>query len=724
MGVIRRQLDTLVDSETGNFVGFVDGDGTIRYVPGLDVAPPAGAQAAMMNPTGTALVDPASGVDFAIGGSIAGMSPSATASVNATALQAALNTKGRHSITTPGEYLIGDGTEATEYASIYVDSDTSLYLGAGVILKQTVSAKSLFINKNWKSNAVAITAVVHTYDTPTSGTSTMEVNTGTVSAGLAVGEYAYIKNDTANAINGVFKVISIDESDTNNRKFTVRRNGARGTTMEFSAYAGSPIVYKANANIVFEGDGLIDYQFKGTSGTKAMGTVMNKVGNLVWKIATANSVKYGIYAGNIVDFVGGSPRAFSASNAIQFIGPAWNLTFEDFHGDATDDPYAVTTSNAGFTAYDMTDTDATKNTDGPVYGIKVKNIRPNRMAGRGILIAASSDGDVHDVDIDYVGGGNVPIRNACVQFGIPAGHTGAIRGFRVGHIDAIVDSSSPAALVLVETSTGVLSLYGGRVDSVTARAASGSSGTRVHVVSVGTGSGVCELSIGVIRADIDLSGTNNIAALQVVGAGNNKITVDEIFVKTAGTATRSAYGVLSQSTAANYYQLGRISGAGFNFIGAAALTANDVFQIGDIRLNGTGSVGFAANNLFKASINSILALAGTETGHINIYGGSGTSELYVGSCRGLVPLFSSMSATILRFALGGGWVGSTGTITGDIALAGTATAASLTFDGTAHLHATVSQHCPGALFYNSNAAWGAGVGSYVRGDTAWTRVAA
>lgn len=47
----------------------------------------------------------------------------------------------------------------------------------------------------------------------------------------------------------------------------------------------------------------------------------------------------------------------------------------------------------------------------------------------------------------------------------------------------------------------------------------------------------------------------------------------------------------------------------------------------------------------------------------------------------------------------------------------------LQIDG-AILDSTVANHAPGASFYNTNAAFGAGVGGYVRGATAWVRVAA
>ena len=47
----------------------------------------------------------------------------------------------------------------------------------------------------------------------------------------------------------------------------------------------------------------------------------------------------------------------------------------------------------------------------------------------------------------------------------------------------------------------------------------------------------------------------------------------------------------------------------------------------------------------------------------------------------------------------------------------------MSLDGAA-LDATVTNHAPGASFYNTNAAFGTGVGAYVRGSTAWTKVAA
>lgn len=57
MGLVRRQLDTLVDSVTGNFAGFVDGDGTIRYVPGMDTPPAAGGTPVVTDVNGFAVVN-------------------------------------------------------------------------------------------------------------------------------------------------------------------------------------------------------------------------------------------------------------------------------------------------------------------------------------------------------------------------------------------------------------------------------------------------------------------------------------------------------------------------------------------------------------------------------------------------------------------------------------------------------------------------------------------
>lgn len=58
-----------------------------------------------------------------------------------------------------------------------------------------------------------------------------------------------------------------------------------------------------------------------------------------------------------------------------------------------------------------------------------------------------------------------------------------------------------------------------------------------------------------------------------------------------------------------------------------------------------------------------------------------------------------------------------------VRLMGVCSVGEIGIDGTL-VDSTVTNHAPGASFYNTNAAFGAGVGAYVRGATTWTRVAA
>jgi len=664
-----------------------------------------------------------------------GLSPENTGEQNATALQEALNDNIPIVITTPGVYNIGAGPETDSNAKIYLPPITNIYLGAGVTLLNDISVLgSMFINRNWKSNKVALVSAAYAYDTNVlgagaTGTTTATFNTGTVAHGLVVGDTAYIKNDTAEQINGFYEVLAIDNTDTNNRKFKVHMYGFNGAA-PVGAFAGTPIIYKADASIIVEGDGVIDYNTTAGSPLQLMGAILNKVANIRWTIKTKNAIKYGCYIGNSGHSVVSMPMAESPSNSVQFIGPAQNIIVEEIGGSASDDPFAVTTSNVGFTELDLKDADTTVNSNGPVKSIHIKHSAPNKQKTRGILLAGSAAGGI-DATIDSI--------YAYANAKTPALRLDTVSGeattvvCNIGSVIAEMDTTTFGPIAVGSNYPATMTAKV-NIGSITGRAKAGTNGARQYLVYMNQSNINSTLNIGNLHHDVDLGAGSSFGAIECIGAGGNyNINVGNLTVNSVGTAIVHRAIRLNNTGAASYAHIGSYSGIGPN-IGAFACLVLDGHSVSvdsyqDLTTSGSNTFLLESDRSCKLQVGNYVCRGSSAKGLFNLYPGSAkTVEVSVGNVNSVsgASLGNLNSANLtLKLSIASGNANNntfTKNASAVLQLGGNVIMNNFTLDG-ATLDATVGNHAPGASFYNNNAAFGIGVGAYVRGSATWSRVA-
>lgn len=171
-----------------------------------------------------------------------GADPNASAALNTTAIQAALNKTGLVTLTTPGTYLISN--------TLVISSNTYFQIAPGVTIKLSPS-----INK-----CMLIPAAWQTYLTPT--TVTLSWSAGAVctvtwaSHGLTTQDYVYFAGTTQREYNNVFRVLSVTDANT----FTVELFSLPTTTP-----TGTTTALACTRNVVVEG-GTWDYDRTNNAG--------------------------------------------------------------------------------------------------------------------------------------------------------------------------------------------------------------------------------------------------------------------------------------------------------------------------------------------------------------------------------------------------------------------------------------------------------------------------
>lgn len=665
----------------------------------------------------------------------------ATLSTNSTNIQNALN-NGFCNITTPGTYYLGNGPLAANGVSHYIPSDCIINISAGVTLVRTSLPNVLFANKNWKSNKIASPTISYAYNQDVTGATkegivTMTINTGSIVNNFAIGEYVYIKGDTSDGANGIFKVVGINNTVATSRKIYVYRYGRQPDfSTAFPTATGTLLLYKADANITVMGDGMLDYDRKCNpyeNDLSVMGSILNKVINTKWEINTKNSAKYGVYFSNSFNMYGKMTDAKCPSNPIQFVGPAKNIYINGMGGEAGDDPFAICTSNVGYTYIDLLDADGTKNSDGPVSNVTIKTFKVGFYTTRGILLAASDQGDIDNVYIDELTGmatNIVPM----LQLGIGSSQTAKITNLRVDVCNIHATSSCVPPLRLGEYGTGAL-YVSGSIGAINVTTKKGSVGMQQPIVQFATVSSGADFHIGSINAEVDASaasGAVNIVSLE--GAGPYNIQIDSMNIRGTGTSRNIigvAYGQTGTTVNPGNIQIGKFYAKGRSVQMVSSISVNDVWvTCGECILEPAvnGSM-IETSKRIMCQVNSFVSKGAGGFGLINAYSSTPVQhELYVGSMYNLNggARMGILSANdFLKLTINGGDVnGATFNTSGaTLRLSGPVLAATLGIDGT-KLDPTVTNHGQGSMFYNTNAAWGVGVGMYARGATTWTRIAA
>lgn len=644
-----------------------------------------------------------------------GASPSATASANATALQRALDAGGLVKATKPGTYLIGDGPSSASTHSIVFKSDTELYLGAGVVLKQAIGGKSFGVNEHWKSAKFQVNAII-SFTLVTTKTYDLVLETVEAAHGLVAGDYFIVKGDVENKrVNDAWAVHATPAAN----RITVRIPAVDGLYAPYT-FTTKPILYQCDRSIKFSGSGKIDCDYRGGSGLLSMGMIFNKIDQLRFEISVQNAMKYGVLFCNAHNstFVDTDVKAPSAS--VQGLGPLKNITFLDqYGGRAADDIWAVTSNNAGgYTAYDLYDADGTtKNSDGDLEGIFFRNNHPSFLGSRHITVGAADGFKAKKIRVSGLSskdGGMILFENL---------GTGALSAtfddIRITDISA--ERSTTTSVVLFTSSPGATSALGSLVVSgVKVSVPAGAAGSNHSVVdledAIATSNYILVNDVEIVKS----AATTSRAIITVTNGTHELINLTNYRIHGDASSTSTTYGLLA---------LGAIS---YKAVLRGGVTSGaNVVHANSASSQTWPSVDLTLTDFYSPS--GVYAVAASGSGHFTLSNGigtdvmllNGTSKSYVinvSNIRVNGSFIYGLGASSIAYLSGSGVKGvlahaaSMGS-GAKVVLEGAAFSSGQ-LDGT-KLDTTFANHSKGAMFYNTNAAFGAGVGVYNAGPTAW-----
>lgn len=324
-----------------------------------------------------------------------GAASSATAAVNTAAIQSALNQTGLVTLKTPGVYTINPG--------MILYSNTTLELGKGVVLRQANGVENnIFTNSNWKSPLIAVSSITDAATSPAlTGSRLVTVDCGAVAHGLVAGDYALIRGDTTRRYIGVQKVVSATNFTWT---FYASRKIAIGTA------SGTTITCeKANANITITGGGTIDFNGHNNQSSYDMPShmmVFSKIKNLrIANVGLLNTTKYCVYVINSQDTEIDDLYVSTSSDGVHFHAFTMNPKVTNMRGESGDDFIAWTARNSGYTQYDFLNSDGSDSMSagGGLIGAEFKNIYPDRCGEDVIAIYPSGTHPLEAVVIDGFG---------------------------------------------------------------------------------------------------------------------------------------------------------------------------------------------------------------------------------------------------------------------------------------------------------------------------------
>jgi hypothetical protein len=332
-----------------------------------------------------------------------GASPQASGVVNVSAIQQAVNLTGYVSLTIPGVYALdlGSPPSGDPIGMISVPSNTTIYLGAGVILQMPTSGnlRTVFFNSNWRSNSRVITI-----SGGVSQTNRSLVTVTENSHNVKVGDYQYIKNETSQTYNGVWQVVAVT---ANTWQFYLWENGGLTT----GAGTGTILAYNANAFINIIGPGLIDYQLNVTNGgvagnaqggvvpgiTGVCTCIFNKIADSGYSLGVINAPSNrNFFASNFYRVFAKDITYRGGGTATQFLGPFNDLTVSNISGQGDDIVAIFTDDPSGIQLYDS---DNTINTSGAIEGVYVDDIRCTYDSTRNVIICSDNSHRIDRVDV-------------------------------------------------------------------------------------------------------------------------------------------------------------------------------------------------------------------------------------------------------------------------------------------------------------------------------------
>jgi hypothetical protein len=590
----------------------------------------------------------AAGVSFSMG----------TAKANATILNTAILAAyqrggGRVFIPTPGNYYISaqDPTTADRIISIYSNVELDGVPGVNLIAPSGSDAPCvpLLVNANYRSNKVLVVSITCGVAGPP------YVTTATVvcatAHGRAVGDFVQFKGDTTGYyIENTWMVVEIVNATT--FKFLM---------FSFSspppAISGTVIMYPADANFTIGRNLTWDANLNSTNSgflgdLGKMGAIFNKAGNYTVGGTFKNAAKYGVYYVNSFDATFSMGKPEGPSSAIQAGGPVARIKVEGYFAQNGDDLFPLVTDNAGFTFYDVRDSDnavyanCTKSSDGNIHDVRFKGLQIQASGGRMLLLAANAGYSIKRVTVEGVqrssslAGGYALIDTA-------AGNTGYYEDIDIqglyGNLPLntsmlFIGVTAGATLNLKNVTVRAIGSHGGEVSGST-------TGLTNDLVSLGTSTvNITGLTIHAPDVDADLTNAGNTVSLLAAGYGAGVNTLDDVTIISGnirGTGSTRAIKAVRWGPKAAWSGLKL---HGINVHGNASAFMEDTSQqggVGDVQIlqsktdqgtAGSGQCGIISSG--DRSMNATLignTAPSAVAGFFYVYGGSGkTFNLVLG----------------------------------------------------------------------------------------------
>lgn len=647
---------------------------------------------------------------------------SASSVADTTMMQTALNGRGTVEVKTPGTYQMTYPAAGTVPLSTLVAyDDTELRLGAGVVLKQAANqGKSLIRNSNYASTIKSVSAIT----CATASMTGYRRATATATAhGFSVGNYVLIKGDTsasgAGTYNGIWLVDTVPDANTFTFYFMNTADGASAS--------GTVTAALANANIVISGPGRVDYNRMENAtfatGTDQLALVLNKVKNCHFRnLEVYNGAKYMMHFSNAVDCSFDGIEANTGSDVCHVKGPSWNIRANDISGQAGDDMVAFVTVDV---------LDATINppdTGGDIRDICVTNVQDNHSnVHRCVVVAPNAGHVISGVKIDGVQ--CMGVGYIAVQFCTNLTESGTVIDADVRNISGgfgTAASGISPVLITGPSSTGTLTVGNIMVDGVKCREASSYHAVTLsgrltfsevsiknvkqrplslEGVVLATGSSVVGDVLNVEDVRMDSDATNAAARMHVVKCASSNIKrtrISRASINSNGGTTRSSYFYQVFSPGANNrFEVvdSEINAAGGSFAELSTITNAPTLYARGVTVN-------AASNYFQSCSENCTLIASdidviTLADFLIIAGTSKTVNLQMSNIRLNGQDFCTNYGTTNTI----NWTGGDGSC-------------NVNFDATKFTFAN------GAVFYNTNAAFGAGIGLYGYGPGGATRLAA
>jgi hypothetical protein len=603
----------------------------------------------------------------------------AAAAANTTRIAALFATAGLCQLAPPSDGLIWVSD------TFVLKSGTILDLNGGTLKLATNSDKSVLKNENANTAAKAVTGNITSASLAGSGSNRFALSTVACTGhGFAVGSYVLIKGDTTKTYNGIHQVYSVPTANS----FTFLMPDGNHAVIPGNS-AGTITACQADAHITIR-NGAIDYNEvadNSSGGINSVMNVFNRVGNLrMENMRLLGGNKYAVLGSNLW-----SPRfkdvyLDTGSDGLHFSGSMHDTVISGLTGRTGDDVVAWTHEEA---EYPITDA-----TPDEVIGMTIENVLMERSGSRGILLAPDADTVMAGIKMRNIGimRGTGPV----ILLDSPSGASGTIRDIS---IDGLYGGYAADGVKLI----GVGDNQAVTIDRMSVRGVRNAPGdTRLSgdVINVNSGSTISKLAFD--DADVVLqTDAGDARALVYALAGS---TVTELFFtncKTDGLGTNDAaykWARLNGDTSS----FGRVTAIGGKIKGMGQMADHDsnisamYVVTGGLVLDSFSSL-LGGGKGFSALIDGIVAL---DMGLLlNLYG---TSKTYNLRLKNIVNL-------------GGDTVWSYGT---------TNTINLLDGDGSVKADGSKLTLTSGAIFYNTNAGYGAGVGLYAMGASATTRIAA